>query len=72
MIGADDSHAWLSVYIPDIGWVDLDPTNNLIPNGKHITIAWGRDYGDVTPVRGIVTGGGTHSMTVTVDVTPLT
>ena len=70
MIGADGSHAWLSIYIPDIGWVDLDPTNNLIPAGRHITVAWGRDYGDVTPVRGIVMGGGTHTMLVTVDVMP--
>lgn len=66
--GADASHAWLSIYIPDTGWVDLDPTNNLIPGEQHITLAWGRDYGDVTPVKGVVMGGGVHSMSVMVDV----
>ena len=70
LIGADASHAWLSVYIPDTGWVDLDPTNNLIPNTKHITLAWGRDYGDVTPVKGVVMGGGVHNLSVMVDVRP--
>ena len=69
LIGADASHAWLSVYVPDTGWVDLDPTNNLIPNTKHITLAWGRDYGDVTPVKGVVMGGGRHNLSVMVDVT---
>jgi len=69
--GADASHAWLSVYIPDTGWVDLDPTNNLIPGKQHITLAWGRDYGDVTPVKGVVMGGGLHTMSVTVDVSPV-
>jgi len=68
LIGADASHAWLSLYVPQAGWVDLDPTNNLIPNGRHITLAWGRDYGDVTPVRGVVLGGGRHELSVTVDV----
>jgi len=71
LTGADASHAWLSLYIPDTGWVDLDPTNNLIPGEQHITLAWGRDYGDVTPVKGVVMGGGSHSMAVTVDVSPL-
>ncbi len=69
LIGADASHAWLSVYVPDAGWVDLDPTNNLIPGEKHITLAWGRDYGDVTPVKGVVMGGGVHTLSVMVDVT---
>lgn len=68
LAGADASHAWLSIYIPDMGWVDLDPTNNLIPGEQHITLAWGRDYGDVTPVKGVVMGGGIHSMSVMVDV----
>lgn len=71
LAGADASHAWLSIYIPDIGWVDIDPTNNLIPGEQHITLAWGRDYGDVTPVKGVVMGGGIHSMSVMVDVSPL-
>jgi transglutaminase-like putative cysteine protease len=69
LIGADASHAWLSIFIPDSGWVDLDPTNNQIPGERHITIAWGRDYGDVTPVKGVVMGGGVHSLSIMVDVT---
>lgn len=68
LVGADASHAWLSVFVPDAGWVDLDPTNNLIPGQRHVTVAWGRDYGDVTPVKGIVMGGGVHTNSVTVDV----
>ena len=69
LVGADASHAWLSLFIPGIGWVDLDPTNNLMPGERHITLAWGRDYGDVSPVKGVVMGGGRHSLSVTVDVT---
>lgn len=68
LVGADASHAWISLFIPDAGWVDLDPTNNLIPGEAHITLAWGRDYGDVTPVKGVVMGGGVHTLSVTVDV----
>ncbi len=68
LVGADASHAWLALYIPDTGWVDLDPTNNLLPGENHITLAWGRDYGDVTPVKGVVMGGGTHTLSVQVDV----
>jgi transglutaminase-like putative cysteine protease len=71
LIGADASHAWISLFVPDKGWVDLDPTNNLLAGESHITLAWGRDYGDVTPVKGVVVGGGVHTMTVTVDVTAL-
>jgi transglutaminase-like putative cysteine protease len=70
LVGADASHAWLSVYCPSIGWIDLDPTNNQIPSDRHLTLAWGRDYDDVSPVRGIVLGGGRHTLNVTVDVTP--
>lgn len=69
LVGADASHAWVSVYIPDIGWVDFDPTNNLLANESYVTLAWGRDYGDVAPVKGVVMGGGTHRLSVTVDVT---
>jgi transglutaminase-like putative cysteine protease len=68
LVGADASHAWFSLFVPGTGWVDLDPTNNLIPGDTHITIAWGRDYGDVTPVKGVVMGGGTHTLSVMVDV----
>ena len=68
LIGADASHAWVSLYVPAAGWVDLDPTNNLMPGENHITTAWGRDYGDVTPVKGVVMGGGIHTLSVSVDV----
>ena len=70
LVGADASHAWFSLFVPDTGWVDLDPTNNLIPDERHVTLAWGRDYGDVTPVKGIVMGGGVHHLSVMVDVAP--
>ena len=70
LIGADASHAWVSVFVPDFGWVDLDPTNNLIAGERHITLAWGRDYGDVTPVKGVVMGGGMHTLSVMGDVAP--
>ena len=56
-IGAGASHAWVSVYCPRFGWLDLDPTNNLMPSSKHITLGWGRDYSDVPPVRGVALAG---------------
>jgi len=71
LIGADASHAWCSAFIPGIGWLDFDPTNNTVPAGSHITVAWGRDYNDVSPLRGIIVGGGASSMSVSVDVAPL-
>jgi transglutaminase-like putative cysteine protease len=70
--GADESHAWLSVWCPELGWVDFDPTNNLIPNLEHVTVAWGRDYSDVSPVSGFIFGGGRHEVRVAVDVIPAT
>jgi transglutaminase-like putative cysteine protease len=70
MMGADASHAWLSVYCPGHGWVDVDPTNNVLPSDGHITVAYGRDFGDVSPIKGVFLGGGEHSMAVTVDVLP--
>ena len=70
--GADASHAWLSAYIPEQGWVDFDPTNNQIPSEQYITTAWGRDYGDVTPLKGVIFGGGEHTLAVSVDVERLT
>lgn len=70
LIGADASHAWLSVYIAGNGWVDVDPTNNTVPGDEHITLAWGRDYSDVSPLRGVILGGGQQVLTVAVDVTP--
>ena len=70
--GADASHAWVSVYCgEELGWVDIDPTNNLFPNDEHITVAWGRDYGEVTPLRGVFIGGGAHRLRVGVDVEPI-
>lgn len=68
LIGADASHAWVSAYCPDVGWVDADPTNNLFPSERHVTLAWGRDYVDVSPTRGVILGGGNHSLKVSVDV----
>lgn len=68
LVGADASHAWFSVYIPNSGWVDFDPTNNTVPFDQHITLAWGRDYSDVAPLKGIAQGGGEHTLSVAVDV----
>jgi transglutaminase-like putative cysteine protease len=68
LVGADASHAWLSVYCPWSGWVDIDPTNNLIPGNEHIVLSWGRDYDDVSPIKGVILGGGPHTLTVAVDV----
>ena len=71
LVGADASHAWLSVYCGDLGWVDVDPTNNEQVQDEHISLAWGRDYGDVCPLKGVYVGGGKHSLHVSVDVVPL-
>lgn len=71
LVGADASHAWLSVFCNDWGWVDVDPTNDCFPSLDHITVAWGRDYRDVCPINGVFVGGGTHTMGVSVDVEPL-
>jgi transglutaminase-like putative cysteine protease len=73
LIGADASHAWISVYCPSASgsiWVDFDPTNNLLPDTQHITLAWGRDFGDVSPLRGVILGGDAHELDVAVTVTP--
>ena len=71
LIGADASHAWVSVYCPRNGWVDFDPTNNILPALEHITLAWGRDFSDVSPLRGVILGGGEHDPEVQVTVLPL-
>ncbi|HTZ59720.1 MAG TPA: transglutaminase family protein [Acidobacteriaceae bacterium] len=71
LVGADASHAWCSVWCPGFGWVDFDPTNNVVPADGHITLAWGRDYSDVSPIRGVLLGGAKHSLKVAVDVMPL-
>jgi transglutaminase-like putative cysteine protease len=68
LVGADASHAWLSAFSPSAGWIDVDPTNNQIPSDKHILLAWGLDYDDVSPVKGVILGGGQHVVKVEVDV----
>jgi transglutaminase-like putative cysteine protease len=68
LIGVDASHAWFSVYIPNLGWIDFDPTNNVIPADQHITIGWGRDYADIAPFKGIIISSGQHELEVAVDV----
>lgn len=71
LVGADASHAWISFFCTGIGWIDVDPTNNLLPAARHITVAWGRDFGDVSPVRGVILGSGTHVLKIAVDVLPV-
>lgn len=71
LVGADASHAWFAVWCPGHGWIDADPTNNVLPSERHITVAWGRDFSDVSPLRGIVVGGGRSSLGVSVDVARL-
>jgi transglutaminase-like putative cysteine protease len=67
-IGGDASHAWVSVYCPPLGWLDFDPTNDCVIGDDHITLAWGRDFGDVSPLRGMIIGGGRHKLQVDVGV----
>ena len=71
LVGADASHAWLSFFCPGAGWTDVDPTNNLVPSTRHITLAWGRDFSDVSPIRGVILGGNIQVLKVSVDVAPL-
>jgi transglutaminase-like putative cysteine protease len=71
LVGADASHAWFRIFCPGAGWVDFDPTNNVQPGEEHIVVAYGRDFSDVSPVAGILTGGGKHDVQVSVDVEPL-
>jgi transglutaminase-like putative cysteine protease len=68
LVGADASHAWCSAWCPGAGWVDFDPTNNCVPEDGHITVAWGRDYSDVSPIHGVLLGGAKHTLDVGVDV----
>ena len=70
-VGADVSHAWVSLFVPGDGWIDLDPTNNIMPSLEHITLGWGRDFSDVTPLRGVINGGGEQTLEVKVTVEPL-
>jgi len=69
--GAQASHAWVSVFVPGTGWVSFDPTNDVMPTDGHVTLAWGRDYGDVTPVKGVTLGGGGQAVAVEVYVKAL-
>ena len=70
LVGADASHAWFSIFIPGFGWVDFDPTNNMIPANQHLVVAWGRDYYDVPPLKGVIYSHGKNEMTVSVDIRP--
>jgi transglutaminase-like putative cysteine protease len=65
--GADASHAWFAAFVPGMGWFDFDPTNDHMPDKSHVTTAWGRDYADVTPLKGVIFGGGDHTVQVSVD-----
>jgi len=69
--GADVSHAWFAAFMPGVGWVDFDPTNDVQPGDRHVTTAWGRDYADVTPLKGVIFGGGAHTLDVAVDMVRL-
>lgn len=71
LVGTDASHAWFSLYIPTFGWIDFDPTNNQIPKNQHITVAWGRDYYDVPPLKGVIYSTGKNKMKVAVDIRPV-
>jgi transglutaminase-like putative cysteine protease len=70
LVGADASHAWSSCWCGPLGWVDFDPTNDCFVHESHVTIAWGRDYGDVCPIQGVFVGGGEHQIGVSVEVAP--
>lgn len=70
LVGADASHAWVSVHCPGAGWIDLDPTNALVVGQEHVTIGWGRDFDDVGPMRGVLLGGGAHAVDISVTVAP--
>jgi transglutaminase-like putative cysteine protease len=68
LVGADASHAWVALYVPEAGWIDADPTNDRVPVDRHVTLAWGRDYADVSPIRGVIHGGGAQRTRVAVDI----
>ncbi len=70
LLGADATHAWLAVFVPGWGWLEIDPTNGCLPDERYIVLGWGRDYADVTPLKGVMTGGGEHELSVAVDVIP--
>jgi transglutaminase-like putative cysteine protease len=70
LVGAEASHAWVAAWCPALGWFEVDPTNDLVPSDRHIVLAWGRDYDDVSPVKGVTIGGGSHTVEVNVEVKP--
>lgn len=70
LLGADATHAWVAAFIPGWGWLELDPTNGCLADERYIVLAWGRDYADVTPLKGVMSGGGEHELSVAVDVIP--
>lgn len=65
--GADASHAWFAVFVSGMGWLEFDPTNDQLPGDRYVTTAWGRDFADVTPLKGVIFGGGDHTLDVGVD-----
>lgn len=71
LVGADASHAWVSVYCGPLGWIDVDPTNAVVVAADHVIVAWGRDYDDVPPLKGVFIGGEAHALSVEVDVEPI-
>jgi len=71
LVGFEASHAWVSAWCPVLGWIEVDPTNDLVPAERHVVLAWGRDYDDVSPVKGVTLGGGGHSVQVAVEVVPV-
>jgi transglutaminase-like putative cysteine protease len=71
LVGADASHAWVSIWTPPYGWIELDPTNGCFVGVDHVSVAWGRDFGDVSPMRGVILGGADHELSVTVSVEPI-
>ena len=68
MVGADASHAWVACWGGEDGWLDVDPTNDCTAGTLHVTVAWGRDYADVSPIKGVCVGGGSHAIQVAVHV----
>jgi transglutaminase-like putative cysteine protease len=71
LVGDGASHAWVSVWSPPYGWIEFDPTNGCFAGTDHVAVAWGRDFGDVSPLRGVIVGGGQHQLSVTVAVDPV-
>jgi transglutaminase-like putative cysteine protease len=71
LVGSEASHAWVAAWCPTLGWIEVDPTNDLVPSDRHIVLGYGRDYDDVSPVKGVTLGGGSHTVEVAVEVAPI-